>query len=232
MTDLNRIRSVPMNLLGWFGAVREYLWLHPYVGAAAFLGALALVAVFAPAAERIPESQRIADKARARLSSDQLRLHASVVEQADQAFVDRDVADRSHRIPLEHDVDRLGVVEVDPVGELLGPRQRRRADRFEALDVGLEPAVPAGLEGPVADAVEAVLAGDDIGLEQPVPGAVIDHLGRAGPVFGKLARRVSRCRTRRRGNAKCTEKRRGNPPGGWVRDDHGNRPPGCSNART
>ena len=129
----------------------------------------------------------------------------------DHALVE--VADRVHRIGVEHDLDRQRVVEVDPVGHLLRAGVAAGIEPLEAVEIGGQPGRGAGVgrQRLVVDEVDARLVGGDVGVQDVLPGAVVDALG-AGFVAGVPGRdRLRRRRAAGGGQQQRAEHGRGGP---------------------
>ena len=88
-----------------------------------------------------------------------------------------DVLDGLHGIVFGDHGHRHRVVEVDPVGHLLGFRQCAWIDRGECADIGCESFAVFGarLQGAVVEAVDAGGMFRQTGVQDLLPGAVIDR---------------------------------------------------------
>ena len=87
-----------------------------------------------------------------------------------------DLLDRVDRVLREDDLERQGVVQVDPVRLLLGAREGQRVEGLQVVQVGRQfrgvVAVPG--EARVVDQVDAAVPRDDAAVQQLLPGAVVD----------------------------------------------------------
>ena len=64
-----------------------------------------------------------------------------------------DVADRPHRPGVDHHADGQGIVEIGPIGELLGPGQAQRVQRRQGVDIATQRRAVGG-RGPPAGVVD------------------------------------------------------------------------------
>jgi hypothetical protein len=114
------------------------------------------------------------------LHGHKLRTPRAVAEEAGR---DVDVADRGHRVVLKDEVDRQRVVEVDPIGHLLGAVQPRHGCLGHGRQIAVEPGPTGRIDRGVDDAVDAVGPGPHVAGQEPRPAPVVDDLRRRGVVM-------------------------------------------------
>ena len=102
-----------------------------------------------------------------------------------------DITDARDRIVIDHQAHDQGIVEVDPVGHLLGAVVRADRYRRQARDVAeLRPIGRRHLA--VGDAMHAVRADPEIAREKSIPFGVIDVAQRIGVVAAQRSHRSAR----------------------------------------
>src|SRR5260221_4033295 len=84
-----------------------------------------------------------------------------------------DVPYAAYRIMLKHHAHRDGVIEIDPVGELLWARETGDRARLERRDIAVKERAAGGIDAAVCDAIDAVASENEIGPEKPAPGGMI-----------------------------------------------------------
>ena len=94
-----------------------------------------------------------------------------------------DFSNALYWIVFQYDIDGERIVQVHPVGELLGAVVSADVERGQALDVGLQRLVVSGRDTTVGDAVDTVGAGDNETIEPGTPGAVVN-----GPAGVRIVR--------------------------------------------
>ena len=128
---------------------------------------------------------------------EELGLPRTTSECGNQAAAQSDIPDRSHWVMIEHDVDGLGVVEVDQERELLRLIELAGIHRLQTTQVGFQFRLTRTLERGIVDAIDTVIAGLDVGLEEAIPRLMIHGLTRDGRRTTKQIRWLQRMGSRR-----------------------------------